>query len=62
MKAYLIYDGGGELVDVLNFSSSEELEKYKKANPANVVQVETDLSNYTIEDEEDNLYYSEDGI
>lgn len=34
---YLIFDQNDELLDVLSFNTSSQLEAYKKANPKHVV-------------------------
>ena len=55
--SYLIYDESGELVDVLEFDSPEELESYKQLNPQFVV----DSTNTSVEPLfEDDEYIEED--
>ena len=40
--AYLIFNQEEELLDVLNFTSPEELETYKGANPTHIIREEDD--------------------
>ena len=40
---YLVFDKDDELIDVLNFETLEELEKYKQVNPDMIVKEDKDF-------------------
>ena len=40
---YLVFDENNELFDVLEFKTSEEVEKYKEANPTMIVKEDSDF-------------------
>ena len=40
---YLVFDENNELFDVLEFKTSEEVEKYKEANPTMIVREDNEF-------------------
>lgn len=40
---YLVFDENNELFDVLEFKTSEEVEKYKEANPTMIVREDSEF-------------------
>jgi hypothetical protein len=40
---YLVFDENNELFDVLEFKTSEEVEKYKEANPTMIVKEDSEF-------------------
>lgn len=52
-QQYLILDESGELMDVLEFDSMDQVKAYKLANPQHEVQSTVDLSSLYLLDEDE---------
>ena len=49
---YLIYNKSDELIDVITFNSTEDLDSYKRINPSYRIELTKDIEeNFLIEDE-----------
>lgn len=59
---YLIYNKSDELIDVITFNSTEDLDSYKRINPSHRIELTKDIEeNFLIEDEfEDDKLLEED--
>jgi hypothetical protein len=69
--SYLIYDEDGELFEVMNFQTPEEIKTYKQCNPSHTIEMadpsveefflsniddDTDFDDLDIAEEDDSLW------
>jgi len=59
--SYLIYDEDGELIDVFQFDTPEEIKAYKHLNPSHSIELaDPELEESLLSDSEGEEFYSDE--